>query len=227
MIKWLVAIAALAILAGTVTIQFHYSNTAYTHRYRLTVSADCDGTKYTGSNVVEVTWLQQSQNLPIRVPIFVANVRGDATFVNLGNGRALVGLLGPADALDIPTAPEFRVMRAFNLPDGNQSIPLLAELKGVRRLEGDNLPALVFFSDITDPASARVVKPSSQNQELAPGLRFLEATIEVTSDPITREIDKQLPWWSNEGRPAVVAWRAWLQGKTAGFVGPETLFRKG
>ncbi|MFZ2155923.1 MAG: hypothetical protein WAV72_07370, partial [Bradyrhizobium sp.] len=172
-------------------------------------------------------WFQQPQNLPISLPRFVANVRGDATVVDLGDGRALVALLGPADPLDVPTPPEFAAMRTFGLADDDTSIPLISKQTGIRQLAGKDIPALIVFSDINDPSSARLMKPNGRERDLAAGLKLLATTVEITSEPVTREIDKKLPWWSMNGRPAVVAWRAWLEGRTAGpATEPETLFRR-
>jgi hypothetical protein len=59
-------------------------------------------------------------------------------------------------------------------------------------------------------------------------VHFKRAWIEMTSDPVTRGIEKKLPWWSGPGRPAEEAYRAWLKGKTEGpSIGPEILFKRG
>lgn len=49
----------------------------------------------------------------------------------------------------------------------------------------------------------------------------------LTGTPITRGIEKRLPWWNDAGRPAAAAWRAMIAGQNIGeSIGPETLFRK-
>jgi hypothetical protein len=226
--KWVAIFVIIVGAVATAAIALHESTKSYIHRYRLTVAVDANGSALVGSSVVEVVWLQQTQSLPINVPNFVANVHGEATVLDLGDGRALVALLGPADPLDVPTPPEFLAMRAYGLADGNASIPIIAKQKGVRSLEGKDVPALILFRDISDPRSAKVVKPADRDRHLASDLRLLDVTIEITSQPVTRDIDKKLPWWTMAGRPAVVAWRAWLEGQTAGpATEPETLFRRG
>lgn len=226
--KWFGVFIAIAGTIGAAAIAFHGSTKAYTHRYRLTIAIEANGLERVGSSTIEVSWVHQPQWLPIKVPEFVANVRGDAAVIDLRDGRALVALLGPADPLDEPTPPEYRVMRAFGLTGGPADIPEIAKQAGVRRLRGKDIPAFVMFGDRADPRSARLLRSVASEQELDSGIRLMAATIEVTSDPVTREIDKKLPWWSMEGRPAVLAWRAWLDGRTAGSaVEPETLFRKG
>src|SRR5947207_11189 len=98
--KWFGIFVAVVVAIGAAAIAFHESNKHYTHRYRMTVTTEANGSKRIGSSVIEVTWLQQPQSLPISLPRFVANVRGEATVIDLGDGRALVALLGPADPLD-------------------------------------------------------------------------------------------------------------------------------
>src|SRR4051812_36498873 len=110
--KWLFAIVVI-IAATVVALVVFGSNKFYTHRYRLSVAAEANGSTHIGSSVIEVTWIKQSQNLPTRVPDFVATVRGTAAVVVRGDGRVVVALLGPADPLDVPTPAEFRAMQAY------------------------------------------------------------------------------------------------------------------
>jgi len=74
------------------------------------------------------------------------------------------------------------------------------------------------------------------------GYAFKRATVEVvrtgiwpltlvglglTGTPVTRGIEKRLPWWGASGRPAVTAWRAIVAGQKVGSsIEPETLFVK-
>jgi hypothetical protein len=225
--KWLGVLAAIIAVIGIAAIAFQSSSKSYTHRYRLTVTLSVDGSKRVGSSVIEVQWVQQPQNLPIPVPRFVANVRGEAAVIDIGDGRALVALLGPADPPDVPTPPEFIAMRTYGLADSNASIPLIAKQSGIRELEGKDIPAFVIFADKAKPESARIARPNGPDRELAPGIKLLSAAIEITSDPVTNNIGEKLPWWPMSGRPAVIAWRGWLEGRTTGTATePETLFRR-
>jgi hypothetical protein len=226
-VKWLAIIAAIVATTLVALIAFSgYSNKFYTHRYRLSVAVEANGSTHIGSSVIEVTWIKQPQNLPIPVPEFVANVRGEAAVVDLGDGRALVALLGPADPLDVPTPPEFLAMHG--LSDSSTSFQLIAKQSGARGLEGKNIPALVMFADKAKPDTARIAKPHGPDGELVPGVKLLGATIEITADPVTNDIGEKLPWWPMKDRPAAVARRAWLEGRIGGSsVEPETLFRRG
>jgi hypothetical protein len=227
--KWfasliVVSLAAIAIAA----LALSGPNESYTHRYRMTLEVEFNGSKRVGSSVIQVTWVKQPQNLPIGVPEFVASVRGEATVIELDDQSALVALLGPADPLDAPTPPEFITMRSYGLADSNTSIPLIAKQTGIRRLEGGDIPALVIFADKAKPDSARIAKPRGPDRELALGIKFRNATIEVTSDPVTNDVVEKLLWWSIGNRPAAVARRAWLEGRSIGSsIEPESLFRRG
>jgi hypothetical protein len=225
--KWFVLVVTLALAVAIAYFAWPFSNKYYIHRYRLTLTLDVNGSMHSGSSVVEVTWIQQPQNLPIPVPRFAPNVRGEATVVDLGDGRVVVALLGQATGQYLPTPPEWLVMRAFGLADIDASIPLIARLAGVRPLEGKDIPALVIFADRAKPESAFAVTPSGPQRELTSGVRLLAATIEITSNPVTNQISEQLPWLLAPGRLAVVAWRSWNAGNFAGpAIGPETLFRR-
>jgi hypothetical protein len=227
--KWfasLVVVSLAAIAIAVITLLG--SNEVYTHRYRMTVEVEVNGSKRAGLSVIQVTWVKQPQSLPIGVPEFAATVQGEATVIELDDRSALVALLGPADPLDAPTPPEFIAVRSYGLDDSNTSIPLIAKQTGIRRLEGKDIPALVIFADKAMSDSARIAKPRGPDRELAPGIKFRNATIEITSDPVTNDIGEKLPWWTMSDRPAAVARRAWLEQRNMGpSTEPESLFRRG
>jgi hypothetical protein len=221
---------ALIVAVGSVGIAWNiaFKSHTYTHRYRLTLALEANGSLHTGSSVVEVNWLQQTRNLPIPVPPFASQFRGEATFVDLGDGRAVVALLGQATGDYLPTPPEWLAINAYGLAENGSSIPLIASQAGIRPLEGRNIPALVILADKAKPESASTATPAGPERELAPGVKLVGVTIEITADPVTNQISQQLPWLLMPGRPAVIAWRAWRAGIPTGpATEPETLFRRG
>ncbi len=214
---------------GLFVLQTVTSTKTFTHRYKLTLTIDANGAKRSGSSIIEVNWIEQPQKvLPIPVPRFVARVAGDAPVVELDNGGAIVATLMRADPSYRPTPLEYLVAKAFRLADSDASIPDLERQTGMRILSGNEIPPLVYFSDRDDPKTARLVhQPISPGDSLAPGVTFVDATIEMTSAPVTRTLEQGLPWWSRPDRPASVARRAWLQGNMKGeAVEPESLFRR-
>lgn len=214
---------------GLFLLQRVTSSKTFTHRYKLTLTVDSNGVKRSGASVIEVNWIEQPQTgMPIPIPHFVARVAGDAPVVELENGGAIVATLMRADPSYRPVPLEHLVAKAFRLSDSDASIPDLEHQTGVRVLSGNEIPPLVYFSDRTDPKTATLVsQPIAPRGQLAPGVTFVDATIEITSAPVTRALEQSLSWWSHPDRPASVAWRAWLQGNMIGeAVEPESLFRR-
>jgi hypothetical protein len=121
----------------------------------------------------------------------------------------------------------FSLTRAALAPGKNVGWQDEPNLKGRGKLPDEFVPALITFTDLNDPKTARVVNPAEFEKTFGPGFKFRGATLETTNDSITWSIDKKLPWWSSPGRPAADAWRAWIGTATAGqSIGPERLFRK-
>ena len=214
---------------GLFLLQSVTSSKSFTHRYKVTLTIDANGAKRSGATIIEVNWIEQPQKvLPIPVPRFVARVAGDAPVVELENGGAIVATLMRADPSYRSIPLEHLVAKAFRLADSDASIPDLERQTGVRVLSGNEIPPLVYLSDRNDPKTATLVRqPIALGGQLAPGVTFVDASIEMTATPVTRTLEQSLPWWSRPDRPASVARRAWLQGNMIGeAVEPESLFRR-
>jgi len=56
------------------------------------------------------------------------------------------------------------------------------------------LPLLVRFRDPNDPRTVERVDPNHLAQSLGPGATLARATVEITDDPLTTGIEKELPW---------------------------------
>ena len=82
--KWFASLGAVILAAIAIALMtLSGSNEFYTHRYRMTVEVEFNGSKRAGSSVIQVTRVKQPQSLPIGVPEFVANVQGEATVIEL------------------------------------------------------------------------------------------------------------------------------------------------
>jgi hypothetical protein len=64
----------------------------YKYRYRLTLAVEANGEMHSGSSVVEVREWRTSE-WSLNPHLWLTKVSGEATFVDLGQGRALVALL--------------------------------------------------------------------------------------------------------------------------------------
>ncbi|MGZ5875618.1 MAG: hypothetical protein ACXWKP_26345, partial [Bradyrhizobium sp.] len=165
----------------------------HTNRFRLTLSFNIDGREYLGSSVIETRWTEQ----PIQ-PIAVAvHIRGQAVFIDLGARGAIVAALmtGASDIGDDSANVSGLLSRAFSTSEHHPTVPELPKLSGRRNLTPDNMPRLIWFSDVADEKSARVFTIKELPALFGPTARLDAATIEVTSDPIVIDIDQKLPWY--------------------------------
>jgi hypothetical protein len=222
----------------------------FKHRFKLALTVDDNGVKRSGSNIIQVTWLDQNNNRWISGLPSSAHVLGDAPVVELENGGAVVATLTHAGSY--PDSPyetvrlEYLVAKVFRLKNGAESIPELGRQTGGAVLTGKEIPSMVYFSDRTDPKTARLVRrPIAPGGLIAPGVTFVEARIDMTTAPVTRNIEQTLPWWppppnpphppgwvdpyaDSKPRPAWVALQASLQGDRPQdeALEPERLFRR-
>ncbi|MDR3464766.1 MAG: hypothetical protein P4M07_02355 [Xanthobacteraceae bacterium] len=120
-------------------------------------------------------------------------------FVTLAAERALrSGGTGMYNAALVPFAQKnFRgeVGKGFCSKDG-----FAAYLDEVQRkkprgdLPFEQLPVLVRFRDTSDPSSVEQVNPFDLAKSFGSGVRLKQVFIEITDDPLTKEIENRLPW---------------------------------
>lgn len=162
------------------------------YRFRITIMVDVNGETRSGSSVIEVSnrpqivrWLSWST--------VISSMRGDAVFVDLGQGRNLIALL------QLPTADSYGEHfgalppRIFDFLPGGRPPPRMP-FAVPRELSGSDIPLLVSFSDLNDPLSIREVPPDSLQSVFGQNVRLKRVTIEMTNDPVTRHITDEIPW---------------------------------
>lgn len=166
---------------------------SYTYRYRMTVEVQVDGKICSGSSVIQVRVTKQPQVLNQAVEMHA--VSGEAAFVDLGEGRNVIALLasGP-NARDL-NYPSYIVQVAFGMPSGDD-VRKLPMLRGSRSLSSDRLPAFVTFTNLSDPETARIVRPDEFSTVFGPDVRLKDVRLEMTDDPVTRMIERRFPWWN-------------------------------
>ena len=125
-------------------------------------------------------------------------LRGEAVFVDLGQGRNVIALLGGGSVgSDNSTMYRLPVV-AFGLEKRSwkeQQAELSGPLTGKSAdVPNHAIPTLVTFADLGDPETARVIEPSDLGRAFGPGVHFHRAWIELTKDKITTGIDKKLRW---------------------------------
>lgn len=172
----------------------------YSYRYRLALSIESDGKVHTGSSVIEVTW---SGGIPFGdVGPYVPVVRGQAAFIGLGERGAVVAVLTAPSHEERGRIvwPEgvsaiFLGARAFGNSSTYDELPQLPRLSGLRNLTPDNMPRLIWFSDVRDPKTLRVIKAADIPELFGSNARLASAYVEITRDRIVIDIDKKLPWF--------------------------------
>lgn len=186
------AIAVAVIAAVVVLYELKYPT--YSYRYRMTVNVEVDGQVRSGSSVIEVRVSKQLQFLPDVNPLEYRE-RGEAVFVDLGNGRNIVALLASGAFAESYGYAAFLVTKHFkmNLLDGRQ-LASLPSLRGKWELARDELPTFATFINPNDPATLRLVSIDQLEQTFGPGAHWRGAVIELTTDPVTSAIESKLPW---------------------------------
>lgn len=184
---WIVGGLAVAVAA---VVAWWIAYPTYTHRYRLTIAIEIDGKVYRDSSVIEVRWIGQPQFGD--APPFIPSVRGQATLVDLGPGGAIAAALHPGMIEGRFVAANFLAMRAFGIDGGLDTYRRISQQSGKRNLTADDLPMFILFSDASNPATARA---GHIGYLLGPTARLVEASVEMTRDPIVIDLDRKLPWY--------------------------------
>ncbi|WP_137042549.1 hypothetical protein [Pseudolabrys sp. FHR47] len=162
----------------------------YTYRYRMTVDVEVGGKLRSGESVIEVKIATQREGGS--VPRYTSRFRGEAIFVDLGEGRNVIALLAAGLPVENVNYPIDIVPRLFSLPF--EEWARLPKLEGKREVPASRLPNLVTFSDLKDPKSARFVGPHEFPQVFGADVRPPKVVIEMTNAPVTRGILQKLPW---------------------------------
>jgi hypothetical protein len=177
----------------------------YTIRYRLTVNAVVEGVAHSGSSVVEMRVVTQPQLIG-EVPPWYFRATGEATFVDLGDGRNLVAVLWPkprrsAGYYEQGFPYNYLVFKAFHVPFLVEHARDLTGLQGERRLEERDWPAFVTFRDVVDPSSVQSVDPKALATTFGNDVRIESVTVAITQEPVTRNLAQKLPWLDTQVRP--------------------------
>lgn len=173
----------------------------YTHRFRLTLQIDTpEGTK-SGSSVIEVKVIEKAFWLPQTGGV-IAGARGEAVFVDLGQGRNIVATLGfgPNGSSDLLTELAQKVFwRATGKSHREINYRTLPWLVGTATVPPDLFPTLVTFSDLLRPETARVVRLAEIAHIFGPKTSYHRATMEMNVGALTNEIRARLPWIGDYG----------------------------
>jgi hypothetical protein len=170
------------------------------YRYKLTLTVNTpDGVKR-ASGVVEVTFWAVS----IPASGIMHKLNGEALYLDLGAGRRpLIALL--TSQLHPKYGDDLRWSRDAGpggkllsdgpiLPDLLDYVAQLARARGPHKIAPSDLPDLVTFADVNNPATVVEVDRNDLQATLGAGVSWDEITLESTDEPVTTGIVKRLPW---------------------------------
>ena len=169
----------------------------YSWSQKLTLVVETPEGEVSGSSTVHVAW-HNDRDLFGDAPHWRSEVRGEATVVELGDGKYLFALIGGAERQALRVFHEGRFPR-----DTDGLAPIIrkvaAQRHGVsRRVRPEAMPLLISFTDISDPMTVARVDPDNLAATFGPGYALKLATLEITDEPLTEgEVERILPWFSN------------------------------
>jgi hypothetical protein len=209
------------VLAGLVVAIYMAWSMAYpsgSWRYRMTVSVETPEGIKTGSAVREVHAYTYPQLLSTTMGhVYVR--KGEAVVVDLGKRGVLFALIGEDYGWRI-------VYNSFPFPGSSPAETTGTTVRYYRSLKTGNVtltpeqyPMFVRFEDLNDPRTVKNiyetgwclendsngtcikegfhVKADRFEEMFGMGVRLKEVTIEMTDDPVTRDVQKYLPWLPN------------------------------
>ncbi|MFN3807477.1 hypothetical protein [Asticcacaulis sp.] len=178
-------------------VQFGLSGCTYKrfakYSYALSLKFEAGGKIYAGRSVVEVDagigeTIDQGK-------MFQESFEGEGVLIEFGGGRALISLIGWYSWNGSTTGTLLKIFGIAPTGGGDGTdVVTLAGLRQTRALKADQLPLMIAFSDVTDPASYELVKVTNEAGWVAPGVRLVSATIEITDERPAFSLEKKIPW---------------------------------
>jgi len=172
------------------------------YRYKLTLAVNTPEGVRRASSIIEVDFW--SISFPEKG--LMHSLRGEALYLDLGPGRKpLIALL--TCQLHPKYRSELRWTRDGG-PDNNlllnlfgrgppsllDNVARIAQMRGSHQITPSDLPDLVTFADVNDPASVLEVDPNNLQATLGSNIAWDEITLESTGEPITTGLAQRLPW---------------------------------
>ncbi|WP_298808858.1 hypothetical protein [uncultured Sphingomonas sp.] len=177
-----------------------------TYRYRLTVEVATPEGVRSGSGVIEVhTWQAGSQTIPSPGAIRTRE-NGEAIVIDLGPQGTVFALMRAGNFMDWPGS----VARSLIPPVKGDTykvrraeIAAITAIRGVREVpptfasgsnQLQNWPDLVRFADRSRPETIRWIGPLPNGRIHPSQMAIRRVTFEIVDTPVTRRINRQLPW---------------------------------
>lgn len=175
------------------------------HKYRLTIDVQTPGGVKSASGVMAVHMGKDAGILPEAGGR--AGMKGDAIFIDLGDGRHLIAALAHGRNAAHYDGMNFLAMNAFAAAGQKVRFKDVNQLSGKAQVYGDLIPTLVTFTNLTDPKTAQVLDPGDVEATFGKGFHLIRIVLEMVpvglwpldfggplGEPVTRGIEKRLPW---------------------------------
>jgi hypothetical protein len=175
------------------------------HKYRLTVEVDTPHGLKSASSVMAIS----KDKISVAGIGGGVSIKGNAIFVDLGDGRNLTAILAHGkDGLNFDGMSHL-ALDAFVSAGVKVQFKDVKALSGKVPVTGELIPALITFTKLTDPLSARELDPTDIGAVLGEDYRLRRVTLEMVpvgfwpfdfggplGEPVTQGIEKKLPWWN-------------------------------
>jgi hypothetical protein len=177
------------------------------HKFRLLVEVDTPSGVKSGASVLSVT-PNRSYGGSTSGESAGPQTKGDAVFVDLGEGRNLVALLAVGAPADVD-AINYLAMRSFTAAGRRVQFRDMKKTTAMppAPVTGDLVPVLMTFKDVNDPKSAELVTAANIESVLGAGIKLRDITVVTVTNgfwpldvggvlgtPVSRGIEQQLPW---------------------------------
>lgn len=164
-----------------------------TRNYHITIEIETPEEVKSGSAVRQIV-ISNRFALNPDIPSVHYRVRGEAVIIDLDDRGYVFALVG--------WGPEaFRSALPYQSNDLREVIKYYNNFEnGTQAVLEKIYPRLVMFDDLNDPMTVKGVDRLKMDEVLGEGVTFKRATIEITDDPMTRRIEKILPWLLEIGR---------------------------
>ncbi len=191
-------LAISATVFALAALAYHVTFPSYTIRHRWTYEFEVDGKPRIGSGVMETTLSTGLTCGGINGGHHCHSFRGEAVPIDLGPHGYVFALLPGVELAPEQIALRLGFMKEWSKPDID---PRDTTWEGLARhglkaeLLPEEIPMLVRFRDITDPASIERLNPSQQPFIPGTSTKFVRASIETTTDEVSEGFEKVLPWF--------------------------------
>jgi hypothetical protein len=226
--RWLGPLALLAALVVGDQIRINRPG----HKYRLTLEVETPEGIRSASGVMAVH-PDRSYSRGGHT-----QTKGDAVFVDLGDGKNVLALLAHIDKPLELDGMNYVALRAYNAAGRKASFNEMSRMTGSLPVTGALIPVLVSFADLGDPGSARLLQPDGLEAALGEGFRLHGVSVEVVpngvwpvdfggvlGEAVTHGIEAKLPWWNRPDDPAGKALQA-AGLKSGGAIDPKQVFTR-